>query len=631
MYDQYVQSKNFESRPPQRKLLSGMISEIDSNDDNSVFIGEAPTGSGKSLTIIISAIQAAQSGKNVVISCPTITLMDQLIRKDFPDFFRATKQSIPIRGLKGASNYACKSSATSKNIKKMLNAYGDGWDGELSQMPIVSGNTSAVVVPSLCSQNRCEFSSSCAYYTSRQSQQGEIIVTNHAFALSCLKSKSDTLPKPEESVWIFDEAHLLPEIAIGSFGTVDFSLRGMMTKIKILNRLSEERFEFSIRDKSIKLYEHLRILKNVLSLNNSVATKNEKLSTHRLLAEQPIENVKGSTLEGIMIISNALITDVEATIFENDKLDPSYVEALVDICEALKNLVGLSECYNRKDYSIQAQWLEYVYKNRKLVDIKLNHSPLSSGGILRTALVKRALKLLFISGTMQTMGSLAFIKDALGLKGHSIVRQCIVPSLFNWEKQVESYLPVFKYSAKQQKPFTKELGERLPDLVKGFKSTLVLFCSRWQMEEVFNSQDDKVRSRILIQSTGNNQSIIEEHKSRIDKGKPSIIFGLTSFSVGVDLPGIYCEHVLITKINFAVPNSPYMRCMEIGFQKEKRSLFSEYTLVMAARSLEQTFGRLIRTKDDVGRITYCDNRVVSAKYSRKLTAGIPLVNKFGGF
>jgi ATP-dependent DNA helicase DinG len=35
-----------------------------------------------------------------------------------------------------------------------------------------------------------------------------------------------------------------------------------------------------------------------------------------------------------------------------------------------------------------------------------------------------------------------------------------------------------------------------------------------------------------------------------------VIFGLASMAEGIDLPGVYCEHVIIAKIPFAVPDDP---------------------------------------------------------------------------
>ncbi|EPN66253.1 ATP-dependent DNA helicase DinG, partial [Pseudomonas syringae pv. actinidiae ICMP 19079] len=65
----------------------------------------------------------------------------------------------------------------------------------------------------------------------------------------------------------------------------------------------------------------------------------------------------------------------------------------------------------------------------------------------------------------------------------------------------------------------------LPGLVEGSRGTLVLYSSRKQMQDVFDGL-----------------------------GESSVLFGLASFAEGVDLPGAYCEHVVIAKIPFAVPD-----------------------------------------------------------------------------
>src|SRR5690606_14531505 len=94
----------------------------------------------------------------------------------------------------------------------------------------------------------------------------------------------------------------------------------------------------------------------------------------------------------------------------------------------------------------------------------------------------------------------------------------------------------------------------LPQLVEGSRGTLVLFSSRKQMQDVFDGLERDWRKRVLIQGNLSKQETLNKHKARLDEGKVSVLFGLASFSEGVDLPGAYCEHVVIDKIPFAVPD-----------------------------------------------------------------------------
>ena len=76
------------------------------------------------------------------------------------------------------------------------------------------------------------------------------------------------------------------------------------------------------------------------------------------------------------------------------------------------------------------------------------------------------------------------------------------------------------------------------------------------MEDVYESLVDDLKDSILLQGDRSKQKLINKHKSIIDSGEKSIIFGLNSFSEGLDLPGKYCEVVIISKLPFSVPDNP---------------------------------------------------------------------------
>lgn len=73
--------------------------------------------------------------------------------------------------------------------------------------------------------------------------------------------------------------------------------------------------------------------------------------------------------------------------------------------------------------------------------------------------------------------------------------------------------------------------------MKGARGSLVLFSSRKQMQEVFDGLDRDWRKRVFIQGNLSKQETLNKHKSRVDDGEDSVLFGLASFAEGVDLPG----------------------------------------------------------------------------------------------
>ena len=72
--------------------------------NNSVFIAEAGTGTGKTFAYLVPALKS--NGK-VIVSTGTKTLQDQLFNKDLPMVREILKAPVKIALLKGRANYVC--------------------------------------------------------------------------------------------------------------------------------------------------------------------------------------------------------------------------------------------------------------------------------------------------------------------------------------------------------------------------------------------------------------------------------------------------------------------------------------------------------------------------------------------
>ncbi|MBQ0806826.1 MAG: ATP-dependent DNA helicase DinG, partial [Porticoccus sp.] len=155
------------------------------------------------------------------------------------------------------------------------------------------------------------------------------------------------------------------------------------------------------------------------------------------------------------------------------------------------------------------------------------------------------------------------------------------------------------------------------------EGSLVLFSSKRQMELVYEQLPTENVDKVLIQGQWANQEIVQRHKTAIDAGKGSVIFGLASFAEGMDFPGSYCVHVIIAKIPFAVPNDPVHSTLSEWLEKKGGNAFMELMLPDASLRLHQACGRLIRTETDVGRVTILDRRIVTKRYGKQLLADLP--------
>ena len=141
--------------------------------------------------------------------------------------------------------------------------------------------------------------------------------------------------------------------------------------------------------------------------------------------------------------------------------------------------------------------------------------------------------------------------------------------------------------------------------------------------DVFERMPRNLQDIILKQDDRTKQATLAEHKSRIDKGRGSIIFGLASFAEGVDLPGEYCTHVVIAKIPFAVPDDPVEEALSDWIKDRGGNPFMELSVPDAALKLHQACGRLLRDESDAGTITIMDKRLITRKYGKAILKSLP--------
>ena len=94
---------DFEERPQQAQMASAIATAI---EDGKHLAVEAGTGVGKSFAYLVPAILAALESKTqVVVSTHTISLQEQLIKKDIPFLQRHLGRDFKAALAKGRGNY----------------------------------------------------------------------------------------------------------------------------------------------------------------------------------------------------------------------------------------------------------------------------------------------------------------------------------------------------------------------------------------------------------------------------------------------------------------------------------------------------------------------------------------------
>ena len=117
----------------------------------------------------------------------------------------------------------------------------------------------------------------------------------------------------------------------------------------------------------------------------------------------------------------------------------------------------------------------------------------------------------------------------------------------------------------------------------------------------------------MVQGAAPNKKMLQEMRESTN----SVIFGLDSFWEGVDVKGDSLNCLIITKLPFEVPSEPIVAARTGEIKKAGGNPFRDYSLPRSILKFKQGFGRLIRSKDDRGRVVICDERIETREYGRR--------------
>src|SRR5439155_666826 len=143
---------------------------------------------------------------------------------------------------------------------------------------------------------------------------------------------------------------------------------------------------------------------------------------------------------------------------------------------------------------------------------------------------------------------------------------------------------------------------------------------------------DRVETVILTSATlaaGGEFGYLEERLGldlpprRFRDSGTAILLGTDSFWEGVDVPGRALRVLILAKLPFKVPSEPLTAARLERLEAKGLNGFSHYLVPNAALKLKQGFGRLIRSKTDVGAVILLDRRVVTKRYGPLVLEGLP--------
>jgi len=688
-YTTLMESKQLSPRWGQRQMIAEIANTLGrisgpgepASKQPAVCVIEAGTGTGKTIAYAVTAIPMALAlDKRLVVATATVALQEQFVNKDLPDIKRHSGLEFTYALAKGRRRYVCLSkldrllmdgkgetgmlalqpedvgpAAAVEALpvyNAMIDALGRGqWDGDRDNWPETIAEEvwyPATTDHAQCTGRRCPNISQCSFFQARDElQNADIIVTNHDLALADLALGGGAiLSAPEDSIYVFDEGHHLPDKALSHFSSfcrIHTTVSWLQESKKALAQAAPALGSLDALERMLQQLP-ARMDEAVISLQAAeqrVAQLFEHVDPEGSRDDPQLRFEHGVVPQDLCALAASLASQLQGIASVFARMEAVLEDALDDDFAALDkseietwhiNLGGmlgraeaalaLWEAYaqaGERESPPKARWITMLTGSGQY-GFDLRCSPILAEDILSENLWSRAAGVIITSATITALNSFERFMLHAGSPRDACYKQ--VASPFDYANAVFS-VPQMDCEPGDAQAHTSAIIAALPTLLDPGEGSLVLFSSRRQMLDVHEGVAASMGERILMQGDYSKQEILRRHRERIDQGSGSAIFGLASFAEGVDLPGDYCRHVVIAKIPFAVPDSPLEAALAEWVEAQGRNPFMEISVPDAALRLVQASGRLLRTETDTGRVTLLDRRIVSKRYGRAILESLP--------
>jgi len=617
----------YEHRDGQVKMAEAVMSAFDKKRH---LVVEAGTGTGKTLAYLVPAIAAALGKKQrVIISTGTKNLQEQLMEKDIPFLQRVMPKKFTAAYMKGRSNYACLNRIYKAEDQPFLEGLHEidyfeeirhwsresrtGDRAELKNLPENLSFWSRINARSeICLGQKCPDFEPCFITRMRaRAEDADIIIVNHHLFFADLAVRGNQYGRviPDYGAVIFDEAHLIEDIAADYFGlqVSSFQIEEIIRDTDMLP-IDDAIVTSTLTKLSARVIGHAEQFWHRFSqgrgaegryplVTDNFFQRNREGDGDATPLGQAYQELDGSLarLQTELDIFSDKIPEVEAVV---RRISQSRDDLKFIVNQADRNFV---------------YWLE-----RRGRGVFLQASPVDVSDLLNKKLFDKVETCVLTSATLASNGSFNFIRDRLGLD-RTKTDTLVAPSAFDYEKQAIIYLPKGMPDPRSPEYSQLAAGEiiRLLQLTRGH--AFVLCTSNASMNALFQLVSSRIGYPCFIQGSMSKTGLLDRFRST----KNAVLFATSSFWQGVDVRGEQLSCVIIDKLPFAVPSDPIVAARTKFIDENGGRSFNDYSVPQAVITLKQGIGRLIRSKTDRGVIAILDSRLRTKSYGKDFLNSLP--------
>ena len=620
--------KEYEHRAGQIKMAEAVLRAF---EEKKHLIVEAGTGTGKTLAYLVPAIAAALAkNKRVIISTGTKNLQEQLMEKDIPFLQKILPKKFTAAYMKGRSNYACLyriQKAESQPILEGLDEM-DHFDevrhwsresetgdrAELTNLPENISFWSRINAKSeTCIGQKCPNFEPCYITKMRErAEDADIVIVNHHLFFADLNVRGNQYGKvlPDYGAVIFDEAHLIEDIAADYFGFQVSSFQ--------IDELVRDADSLPITD-AVVTRELTKLAAKIIGLADQfwirfTQTRGGQDGRFPLLAGAFAQKDRRGDVQPTPL--GEAFFALDSSLERLETAVDVYAEKMPE-AESLLRRVRQTR-FDLEFICSQAE-KNYVYwLEKRGRGMFLRASPIDVSTLLQDKLFDKTETVVLTSATLSSSGKFDFIKDRLGLDNGK-TETLLAPSAFDYQKQAVIYIP--KAMPDPRAPeYTQVAAGEIVKLIQVTNGHAFVLCtSNSSMNALYELVSMRVNFPCLVQGSMSKAGLLD----RFRQTPNAVLFATSSFWQGVDVRGEQLSCVIIDKLPFAVPSDPIVAARTRFIDENGGKSFFDYSVPQAVITLKQGIGRLIRSKTDKGVIAILDTRLRTKSYGRDFLNSLP--------
>ncbi|HHF3025015.1 TPA: ATP-dependent DNA helicase [Vibrio diabolicus] len=600
----------FQARQPQIDMAEAVSSAI---KDQTQLVVEAGTGTGKTFAYLVPALL---SGKKVIISTGSKNLQEQLYHRDLPLMVNALGFYGQVALLKGRSNYLCLDRLSRQMVESHTNESDPKLLTQLVKVRAWSSETKtgdlgdcddlpedSMIIPTITSTNDNCLGKECPSYTDcfvlkarKRAMDSDIVVVNHHLFLADLAIKETGFGEliPEADVFIFDEAHQLPDIASEYFGQSVSSrqIHDLAKDIEIAYR-TEAKDMRQLQKVGDKLMQSAMDMRIVLGEPGFRGNWREALQSGSIKRE--LLRLTDSLELAIDVLKIALgRSQLLDTAFERANLIKGRIDRVCDV-----DITGYSYWYDTspRHFALHITPLSVADKFHEQIEIKQG-------------------AWIFTSATLAVSDDFKHFTERLGLKP---TKQFSLPSPFDYQKQARLCVPRYLPEPNSNGLANKLVRMLAPVIEENDGRCFFLCTSHSMMRELGEKFREVLELPVLMQGEMSKQKTLAEF---MELGN-ALLVATGAFWEGIDVRGDALSCVIIDKLPFTAPDDPLLKARIEDCRLRGGEPFAEVQIPDAVITLKQGVGRLIRDQKDHGALIICDNRLVTRDYGGIFLGSLP--------